>query len=550
MKSKDTEIVSKILQRTNDLKVKRQPYEPIWQDISDYILPNRQDFITEQTVVTRRDIELYDTTAVQANEMLAAAIYSGLTSVAARWFGLTTTNGAFAKNDTVKRWLEEVTDAMFDVFNSSETNFAQQNHELLLDLVAYGTACMYVDDYEGNIRFSARHLTEILISENSKGIVDTVARIFKFTARQAVQEWGEDKIGKKITDALSKKPDDKFKFIQIAMPYKDAQRLYEGQQVPVSDKFSYVCFYIGEDDKNIIDVQGFYDNPFIVVRWEKLVGEYYGRAPGWNVLADVKMVNKMSETLIRAAEKQVDPPLIMADDGVVMPLETHPSGVNIGGVSADGRPLVQPLITNGNINLGDAMVEQRRDSIRRGYFVDQFQQKQGTPVSATEYAQHAEDKLRLTGPQLFRLQSEYLEKVILRVFGIKQRNNQFPPVPNEVKGLKLKIEYTSPLVRSQRFDELQAFNKVIQSLGILIQADPTLLDNFDGDSLVRNYSDISGVSIRNMRKTTTTTPVTVEQVREARQKQQQQQQQQQVFSQGADAVAKLKKAGADLGGIV
>ena len=42
----------------------------------------------------------------------------------------------------------------------------------------------------------------------------------------------------------------------------------------------------------------------------KASGEVYGRGLGEAVLADVKMLNRMDRTTIRAAEKMADPPLL------------------------------------------------------------------------------------------------------------------------------------------------------------------------------------------------------------------------------------------------
>ena len=41
-------------------------------------------------------------------------------------------------------------------------------------------------------------------------------------------------------------------------------------------------------------------------------------------LADIKMLNRMSEVTIRAAQKQVDPPLLVPDDGFMLPVRTIP----------------------------------------------------------------------------------------------------------------------------------------------------------------------------------------------------------------------------------
>lgn len=546
---KTIEMANFFCSRLEKLKSQRSPYETVWQDIMDYTFFNRQDFFSRDTIAERRDITIYDTTAVQSNQTLASALHGGLTSTSKRWFDLIPTDGILKENDEVKKWTETALSRMFSVFNSTEAGFVQQNHEFLLDIVSLGTAALYVDDVQGDgIKFRTIPLSEIFIAENSQGTVDTVFRSFEYTARQASQEWGEKALGDKLSGALDSKPDEKFEFLHAVLPRKDAERKL-GPQSDIPSTFDFIGFYISISDKKIMDIKGFYEQPYIVARWEKLVGEDYGRSPGWNALADTKMINKMSEITIRSSELAARPPLLVADDGVMMPMDTTPDGVIMGGISDDGRDLIKPLMTGIRLEINLEMAEQRRDSIRRTYFVDQFTSKEGTPVTATEFAQRTEDRLRLTGPQLFRLRAEYLSKVVDRVFNIMSRNGDFPDIPEVLNDVQLDIEYISPLVKSQRFEELAAFNRTLESIFPLIESDPSLMDNFNGDWLLRTNAEISGIPASAMRKfdgDKMDVP-SVQEVRGARQQQQEQQQQQQQMMEGADAVANLKKSGVDIG---
>src|SRR3546814_4077959 len=83
--------------------------------------------------------------------------------------------------------------------------------------------------------------------------------------------------------------------------------------------------------------------PYMVPRWSKDAGEIYGRSPGWNALPDQKMLNEMSRTVLKAAQKAVDPPLMVADDGVLMPLRTHPGGINVVRAGALSNDPLRPL---------------------------------------------------------------------------------------------------------------------------------------------------------------------------------------------------------------
>ncbi len=45
--------------------------------------------------------------------------------------------------------------------------------------------------------------------------------------------------------------------------------------------------------------------------------EVYGRSPAMTVLPEIKMVNEMSQTVLNAGQKALDPPLLLQEDGAL-----------------------------------------------------------------------------------------------------------------------------------------------------------------------------------------------------------------------------------------
>ena len=159
---------------------------------------------------------------------------------------------------------------------------------------------------------------------------------------------------------------------------------------------------------------GFREFPFVVPRYLKASNEIYGRSPAMTALPDVKMLNEMSKTTIKAAQKQVDPPLLVPDDGFLLPVRTVPGGLNF--YRSGTRDRIEPLNIGANNPLGLNMEQQRRESIRAVFYVNQLMMQQGPQMTATEVIQRNEEKMRLLGPVLGRLQSELLKPLIDRVF--------------------------------------------------------------------------------------------------------------------------------------
>ena len=240
-----------------------------------------------------------------------------------------------AADEESREWLEACTQSMYIALDRS--NFQQEIHELYTDLVTFGTSCMMIEeDPQKLLRFSTRHIKEIYISESDKGVVDTVHREFKMTARAAYQRFGEN-LSRRLKKIAEANPYDEVTIHQCVKP-NDQQNPYKMDD----QSMAFTSIYYDYEDKKIISVSGFNEFPFVVPRWLKSSSEMYGRSPSMTALPDIKMINKMSETTIKAAQKMVDPPLLVPDDSFVLPVRTQPGGLNY--YRSGTRDRIEPLI--------------------------------------------------------------------------------------------------------------------------------------------------------------------------------------------------------------
>ncbi len=498
----------KFIDNLETLKSRRSNYDKVNQDITDYVLPNRGNFTTQRAPGEELDRIIFDSTAITANQNLASVLAQGLTDPNTMWARFRPKDPKLLEIEEVKRWLEKLEQKVFNVFTSSELGFAQQNHELLLDLCGYGTAIMFVGEQEnGDILFQTRHLSEIWIEENSSGFVDTVYRQFELTARQAEQKWGEENLGPKILEMLKTKPHEKFEFINVVLPKKDYERSISKIESSL-ENFEFISLNISKDDKKVISSKGFHEMPYIVVRWLKRIGEVYGISPSWNALSDIFMINGFAEVGLKSVQKQVDPPLLMSDDGVIMPLQTFPGGVNIGGLNDDGKENIKPLITGQNNAVLVEVLSRLELKIEKAYFVDQFQQREGVqPLTATESIHREQSKLRLIGPQVRRVEDEYLNLALIRVISMLQRKGELEEPPEALlvniggkQVVDFSIEYIGPLAFTQQTNQLLSYNRFFANVGTFVEIKRDVMDNFDIDAIVRDGAEKSGIPLKQIKK--------------------------------------------------
>ena len=510
----------------------RQTWEDHWQEILDYVMPRKAEVTFIRAKGEKRTEILFDSTAITANNLLAASLQGTLTSPSLQWFYLKIKNPEFNQDREVQLWLEDSAKRMYDLFN--ETNFNSEVHELYLDLCSIGTGCLFVEEGKEGfdkdlIHFNCLHISEYYIQENVDGYVDTLYRRYKLTARQAVQEFGEDNIGEKITEAIKDKPDKMFNFIHAVEPTQD----YERSVGKVATKLPFHSCHVCEEDKMVVRSGGYNEFPYLVPRWAKATGEIFGRSPSYNALPDIKTLNKAVEIGLKAWSKAIDPPLLVQDDGVIGKVRMTPGGITV--IRNDAA--VQPLQIGSNWQITDLKETQLRTAIRQAYYSDQLQLQEGPQMTATEVQVRYELMQRLLGPTLGRFQSEFLNPLIERVFGLILRAGALSLAPDIIENQQVDVEFVGPLARSQRMEEAVAVERLYQLAMQIGQADPQILDIINHDQAIRMRAELLGVPKSVLRGVDE-----VEELRMMRAQQQQMQQEMMMQQQQAETMKSQAEA--------
>jgi len=488
-----------IIRQHSQMEGERGTWENHWKEIAERILP-RQDWFqaSNKTQGDKRTEKMFDATASLALERFAAAMESMLTPRTQHWHKLKVTDSYLSKNKQVNQYLDEVTQILFQVRYSPKANFASQAHEAYMSLGAFGTGALFIDDIIGKgIRYKSIHLSEIYFAENHAGVIDKVHRKFEMTARQAAQKWGTDNLPDKMKSMLEVNPEAIFEFIHCVKPNEErmaGRKDYRGMP--------YISYYLSIEGMKMMSEGGYQSFPYAVSRYVTSPKEIYGRSPAMLVLPDIKMINETSKTVLRAAHKAVDPPLLLQEDGVLQAFNARPSALNFGGINERGEQMVRPLETGANVNLGLDMMEQRRKVINDAFLITLFQILVDAPtMTATEAMLRAQEKGALLAPTMGRQQSEMLGPMIERELDILARAGVLPEMPDELREAQgeVQIEYISPLNRAQRAEDGVAILRTLESVTGLAQFDPDVLMVFDSKKIARELADINGVPAKVMR---------------------------------------------------
>ena len=179
------------------------------------------------------------------------------------------------------------------------------------------------------------------------------------------------------------------------------------------------------------------------------------------------------------------------------------------------------------------MEDQRRKAIQSAFYVDQLILASSPAMTATEVLQRTEEKMRILGPVLGRLQAELLQPLITRCYNILSKNKMFDEAPEFLRDGDIEIEYVSPLAKAQRSTDVQSLLRMVELTQPLSQIDPSVMDYVDMDGLVKHLIkvlSIPAVAVRGDEQ--------VAQLRQQRQEAQEQQAEMMAQQQQMEAMGK------------
>lgn len=520
--------VDMIMKRYDDAKAKRQPFDADWNSIRDFVRPITVSFnqMTGQFTSVRPEM-MYDGTAGDALEELAAAIHSYTSNAAERWFELQVHGVPKNKLDHDQlQWLEDATNIIYAYYQREDCNVNAALHEIYLDLGSYGTASLNQewDKTTGGLVFTAVPLAYSYFLENSKGRVDTMFNSRSWTIRQIEQEFG------KTTPELMKQSnkDKSVEVIHYVGPRADKVVGASPTRMP------YMSIWLCVSTKEVIHESGYETFPYHVPRWTKLSGEFYGRGPARRCLPDIKMLNAMEKTILKAGQKKVDPPLVLANEGFLLPIRTSPGSLIF---KEDEEREITPLEFTGDMPWAEEKAEQKRNFIRRCFYNDWIRRDAKDRETATGVTDSRDEMLRLFSPIFGRITNELHGPMISRSYYLLDSKGKIPPAPESMSDMKLTIGYSSLVARAQMGATAMQIAQFLQDIIPLAQVDPNAMDAVDMDMVVQELAIARGAP-----RTILRSPEALEEMRGAKQQAQAAQQAANIAEPASKAIKNISDA--------
>lgn len=423
-----------LLRRFDAARARRADWESLWREAYEYALPQRNGF-TASRGGGRHD-NLYDATALDAVEQLAASLLGNLTPPWSQWFGLKPgPDLSAAEAQALAPVLEQAGKTMQAHFDRS--NFIMEMHQCYLDLVVGGTAALaFEESAPGELsafKFTAIPLSDIVLEEGGDGALNGSFRTLDLTLMQLRGRYPLAELPAGVIRDGAKDPQLRFAVLESILPNE-------------LGGYDFTAALTGGSAPSLLQSGRFARSPVVAFRWLKSPGEIYGRSPVMKALPDIKTANKVVELILKNASIAVTGIWQADDDGVLNPanIELKPGSIIPKAVGSRG---LTPLDMPGRFDISQLVLQDLRARIRHALLADRLGPVAGPKMTATEVLERSAEMALLLGATYGRLQSEMMTPLIRRAFAILRRRGEVPDI--NIDGRLVVLDYRAPLARAQ-----------------------------------------------------------------------------------------------------
>lgn len=384
----------------------RAPWLARWDAAMRYTMP------TNDTDVAT----LFDATAADAVDNLAASIYSLMTPPESLWLTLIPESDASPDADAATAALRA---------NLNDSNFYTTIHQCYLDLVILGTACLFMAETpigaSSAFSFTAVPMRDIAILPNA------VFHTATMPACEVLEKYPTWTPPVDIADQIKRDP---------ATPLRLVQSL-------IGTEFTAWLDVGGDIENNIVARGTFETNPYIIFRWSVLSGEQYGRGPVLRALPDIKTANKVVELVLKNATIAVSGIWQADDDGVINlgNINLTPGAIIPKAVGSSG---LTPLSSGADFDVSQIILKDLRERIRHALLADRLGLLSEKEMTATEIMARNSDMMRILGATYGRLLHEFIRPLTDRGLQILSRRGVIAPI---VLNSDAELKYIAPIAQ-------------------------------------------------------------------------------------------------------
>lgn len=499
----------------------RTRWERYWRLVSAWVLPQTDDFgsmlergghaaldaVVNTPVASERSKHIYDMTSLWGIDRLTAGLISLKTPESDFWHDLDIDSDFNLKATGEQAVaLEMLRDYLFKIRANPLSGFWPAHKAAVKSMCAFGDGWLYIRERQGSrVPFGYQFIpiAEAFPGIDPEGNTNRMFRPFYWTAEQVVREFGEEKVSGKVKE-MANDPARKHHRVQVlhaVRPRDDTSR-----STPGIRGAAFASWYLLPHDEHIIGEGGYWDFPFTRYAWSNQGQRPYSEGPVAYAISEIQSLNALARDELLASQQHLRPPTATIGKNFGR-LNFNPGANNPGLISADGKMLFAPLTSGSRPDFAQAVLEQRRASVREALYLNLWQvliaDVQAGPETATEAMLRAQEKGEMLGPVGISL-NEGLSHNVDREVGILSRKGAFAPgsplaMPESMEGIDVAPQFTSPLDRLRKVSQVIGAQRTLEIAIALEQVKPGTLARIDTDEMLELAQDTYGAPRKMLR---------------------------------------------------
>lgn len=508
----------RFLDRLKDLKTHRRVWDVHYQVLSEFLLQRKSNFerYFHQGEFLNEDI--FDSTGQKGAKIFSSTMLGMLWPAGGQSVKLEPAFG-IPDNQENKIYYSRITENLIQAMDNPKARLSIALTEYMIDQAVFGTSGISVfEGKDSDLSFKAWGVRRMYIDEDQDGIVNTVYYEFKETLRNVIREYGFQNISGRLRDRASKanQLDEKVKILHVIEP-REGRRGRDG-----SLNMPFASFHVEIETEHVLKESGFPELPVAVARFIKTDGEIYGRSLGMDALNDVQELNALREAFIVAVEKNLDPPLMVTDDGVLGSgfVDTSSGGMTVVNSASNlkNAPPVQQLFTVGELKSTIERIKQLEESVADHFMLDRLLDfNNENQMTLGEVRVRNQLRSFSINSVVSRQISELFDPIIERAVNILRRKGKLGVLPGSEEEREViargeepliippdvaesifnkkeyyRIKYFTPAARLLRNEIVEGLIRTWELAGMIAQMKPEVLDNLDPDESIREAGEVLG----------------------------------------------------------
>jgi hypothetical protein len=465
------------------------------QEIALNFYPRRADFTGSIELGEEFATHIVDTYPMLVCRDLADSFSSMLRPADRPWF-IPYVDGEDAEEDHEAQLFlrERAPRVITSLISDRSSGFARATSETDRDLAAFGQGIIS-HTYNANrsgLVFKCHHPRDVVWLDDEAGNVSCVYRKSKQTIYAIVRQFGDKNIPHEWKKKASSDPECKFTVYHAVKPLGDyAERKDEAFQ----EKFASVYF----TDAGTILSESVEDiNPYVIPRWVTMSGSQYAFSPATIIaLPQARLIQRMMLTLIEAAEKRVDPPLIATAETIKSEVDLSSGAITWVDREYDeklGAPL-RPLDLGKDPSIGIDLITRQQELLSECFYLNKLQLPDRNYKTAYETARLVEEYVRSALPLFQPLEAEYNSAILEAIMSRAINAGAFggpQDIPEVLQGREVRFRFSNPLRDQMEKQKVLHYQETTQLLAVAAQIDPADVSNVDTAKALRDAVEGTG----------------------------------------------------------